>query len=864
VELDLGHGRFPGDVVQTNRYFPNDPRADSPSLLFETVDEDVNGNGELDPGEDTDGDGVLDVANLLPGGTDPRHDLMEFYDRETDTLILRPVMPLREETRYAVVLTSRLRGADGERVRSPWQYVNHTRQTDALWPALEALADVDLSVEDVDFAWVFTTGRVTGDLVDVRRGLDGEGPFANLGNTFPAAVWQADVVHDIDGVDNVYALPVEQLVNVLMLADLLPGDAEDVIGPGFALSSHVAGGVFTTPNLLVDLDDDGRDTSEEWWRLDAMTGEMEVEAELVHFTCVVPRADEDHPQPFPVVIYGHGYGSSRFDVFTLAWATARVGIAACAPDYPSHGPTVDPEDMEQLEPILDQAGLLPFLRHLEQSRYRDLDNDGVADSGADQWTADSFHTRDQVRQGALDMIQMRRALANCGTTTMGTDVDGDGEPELSCDWDGDGTPDIGGPDVDYFFMGGSLGGIVTSVAAAVEPEIEASIPIVAGGGLTDISMRSNLGGATEAVMGRIMTPLVLGTPGDDGLAISLYSVHGFVDMRDTPVATLSAVPANGRVRVENLTNGEVREGILDGDGRFRVAIPADALDAAEKREAAGIPETGPEDDRAYGIPDNEGLGDRLRITVWDADDEVVAEIEHFEAESTFEGVTVDDGSPLVALSSGLGHVRGTPNLRRVVQSLAMITEPGDPIAYAPHWNDEPFPELFDGPLNVLQVNTPGDEVVMINAGIALARAAGFVERHEVDPRYGMTADDWLIARRVVHGLEEFGPYTDVNGDPALFDADDLDDGTDGTGAPSELPYRAEVATDRGVSGLRLPYIRINGSHGPRDPDPGADFDMSTFMFNQIGHYLWTRGTVVSDDPCLARNDCDHLRPAPED
>ncbi len=865
VELDLGHGRFPADVVQTDRYFPNDPRADSPSVLYETVDEDVNGNGELDPGEDTDGDGVLDVANLWPGGSDPRQDLMEWYDRETDTLILRPVVPLREETRYAVVLTSRLRGADGERVRSPWAHVNHTRQTDALWPVLEALADVDLTVDDVDFAWVFTTARVTGDLVDLRRGLDGQGPFPNLGNTFPAGVWRASEVHDIDGVDNVYALPVDRLLEVLLLAGLLPESAREVMEPGYALSSHVVGGVITTPFLLADRDDDGRDTSEEWWDLDPVTGEVHAEAQLLNFTCVVPRADADHTQPFPVAIWGHGYGSSRFDMFNLAWATSRVGIATCAADYPGHGLALNPSDLEEYGPLLEQAGLLTFLEHLEDSRARDLDNDGTADSGADQWTADSFHTRDQVRQGALDMIQLRRALARCGTTTMGTDVDGDGVAELSCDWDGDGAPDLGGPDADIFFSGGSLGGIVTSVALAVEPEVVASAPIAGGGGLTDISLRSNLGGATEAVFGRMMTPLILGTPVDGGgLVISQYGVSGFVEMRDVPIATLSTVPAGGRVRVENLDNGEIRDGILDADGRFRVAIPADALDAAEKRAAAGIPETGPDEDRAYGVPDNEGLGDRLRITVWDADDEVVADLERFEAESTFEGVTVDDGSPLVALSSGLGLVRGTPRLRRVVQSLAMITEPGDPIAYAPHWIDDPFPDLFDGPANVLQVNTVGDEVVMINAGIALARAAGLVDRHEIDPRYGMTADDWLIARRVVHGLEEYGPYTDVDGEHALFDADDLDDGTDGTGAPSELPYRATITTNSGTSALRLPYVDTRGSHGPHEPDLEAEFDMSTFLFNQVAHYLSVRGAEVSDDPCLARNDCDHLRPVPED
>ena len=40
-------------------------------------------------------------------------------------------------------------------------------------------------------------------------------------------------------------------------------------------------------------------------------------------------------------------------------------------------------------------------------------------------------------------------------------------------------------------------------------------------------------------------------------------------------------------------------------------------------------------------------------------------------------------------------------------------------------------------------------------------------------RYGMTIDQWLIDRQVVRGTEEFGPYTCADGNPCLFDADDL-------------------------------------------------------------------------------------------
>ena len=179
VELDVGHGRFPADTWDSGRYLPNDTRAEHPSVVFDTVDEDKDGDGVLDWGEDTDNDGVLDVANVYPVGGDPWEDLLTWYERNTNTLIARPVVPLAEETTYAVVLTTRLLGEGGEPVRSPWEYVHHLRQTDALYPLWDAMPELGLSMEHVAFAWTFTTGRITTDLVDIRRGLDGEGPFAS-------------------------------------------------------------------------------------------------------------------------------------------------------------------------------------------------------------------------------------------------------------------------------------------------------------------------------------------------------------------------------------------------------------------------------------------------------------------------------------------------------------------------------------------------------------------------------------------------------------------------------------------------------------------------------------------------------------
>ena len=149
--------------------------------------------------------------------------------------------------------------------------------------------------------------------------------------------------------------------------------------------------------------------------------------------------------------------------------------------------------------------------------------------------------------------------------------------------------------------------------------------------------------------------------------------------------------------------------------------------------------------------------------------------------------------------------------------VAMVIEPGDPISYAPHYMLDPFPELGGQPTNVMLVPTPGDMVVSVNSEISLARAAGFIERKEIDPRYGMTVDQWLIDTQVVRGLEEFGPWTNNAGEPILFDPDDLDNGTNMYDEPSDEPLRATYETSAGVSGMRIPYVNPRGSHGFTTP-----------------------------------------------
>ncbi|RME20400.1 MAG: hypothetical protein D6798_20555 [Deltaproteobacteria bacterium] len=864
VALDVGHGRYPLDVPNPARYFPNDSRDESPTLVFDTVDEDINGNGVLDWGEDTDNDGVLDKPNVYPEGGDPREDLLTWYEKQTNTLIVRPAVPLRERTTYAVVLTERLTDAAGNPVRSPWDFVHHLRQAEALAPLPDALAGLGLGIDDVAFAWTFTTGDVTGELVAVRRGMKGEGPFADIAARYPAHIGEAAKLHEMEGNDETWRLPMPVLIDTITSLGLFDDESTGPLKDNYtAFADSVVGGAFVTPNFFSDLDAGPApwpevDDSDDLWLMNTVDGTWSARGERVAFTCSLPK---DVPQPAPVVTFGHGYGSSRFDFLGFAWAFNRVGMAACAFDYPGHGPTVKPDDEVIIEALLSSLGLLPFYDHLKDSRYRDLDNDGDKDSGGDQWTADAFHTRDMVRQAAVDHAQFIDALRDCGHGEMTLP---DGSTAMSCDWNGDGVPDIGGADNDYFLLGGSLGGINVAVATAIIDEVQASVPVVAGGGLLDVAFRTEIGGAVEAMHGRLMSPLILGYPQDDGSLLITQMVNSVTDMVELPLATVARYPAGGRIEVENLNTGEIREGLVPDDGRFRVGIAADAASAWEKMQLAGIPVDGPVEGQRYPIDDTTLIGDPLVIRLYTADGELVDTIDSFESDVVFQGVTYPAGAPIVAGAEGLGHVRGSPEMRRIGFVFSAILEPGDPIAYGPHLIEEPFEALSGEPRNVLFMPSPGDTIVSVNTEIALPRAAGLLEMEETDDRYGMTVDQFLIDRQVVRGLEEFGPYTCADGSPCLFDADDLDNGTDDFGAPSDEPLRVTMATSSGVSGMRLPYTEPTGSHGFSTPDPSRSFDISTFAALQGATYFLDRGQRIVDDPCLEDGSCSWLPQLPGD
>jgi dienelactone hydrolase len=913
VPIDLGEGNYPV-VLEKLDYYKNDPRGWLNSLMFEETNEDLDGDGVLDPGgdadgdgvlgpgewpEDTDADGVLDVANYLPGKSPAVDDLagradalMTFYERETHTVIARPLVPLRERTTYAVVVTRRLLDASGKPVGSPFPFINHEGQTQALRGLPDYLPQ-GLGLEDIAFTFSFTTQSVEAEWIAVRDGLYGHGVQGHLGTEFPAELNQLLTAIDADqGAQNPYILPMQQLAPLLgpLLSEVV---GTDTSGKTFELLSATADyvdyttqGSFLSPQLFSRTDASGAllPYDDQSWPPDLARVPAKAVAETVYYSLYVPRKEisaRGEGKPAPVVILGHGYTSSRFESLNWAPYLAKFGIATIAIDCPSHGSVASEAEKEQAYQILGIFGLGAYIEASLLSRAFDQNADGAADTGADFWTSHLFHTRDMVRQCTLDTMQLIRIIRSFDGKRLGpADVDGDGDIDLAGDFDGDGAIDIGG-DALIGLTGSSLGGMTSSMLAALEPEVQAAAPNCGGGGLTDVANRSTQGGVREAVQLRLMAPIYVGTIDAAGALVLETIVSNLNGAQEIKLATANGVKPGDTVRVENLSAGEVGCAFVSQTGTFRTAVRSD-------------------------------LGDRTRVALYrgpvlvpgtecgvKAGEVPYLAIDEFGESIDFQGERHFPGEPLVALAAGLAVRRGTPEFRRLLSLGQLVLDPADPAVVARHLSSEPLVYPGTGQAtgtHTLIVTTVGDMNVPANAGVSQGRAAGFIDYLKADPRYGKPPNQVLLDTRMVEAVHSLGRYQDKDGNPVHIDVENFSAGTDyyaAHGIPRLDPPLRLTGEDPlcdlgpeacGFSGSLFPYALDTGKHDVPLPgewtqaarneckttcttdcaacDELETFDMGLFMYGVTARYLGSGGKTLDFDPCNAFDTCPDVPPPP--
>jgi hypothetical protein len=874
VPLDMGDGNFVYTARNRDGYYPNDPRGGQSNLMFETVNEDINRNGRLDPGEDTNFDGVLNRAAVFPAGGTPEDNLSSYWEPDTRTLILRPLVPLEERSRYAVVLTDRLRGINGASVRSPYPTIAHPSQATALEAldatlrgprahfygglAYRARANESPSSR-VTFAWSFTTQTTVSDLLDVRRGLYGEGPFGaqlraitpelrplRLNEGSGCSPDQSQRPYIIRGA------ALGQLVEVLAESLGVGEENRQLLRNQYRYVDYVAVGSYRVP---YPMGDPAANDPAARWSINSRTGTIEhLGTDTVQFTLVVPKPNAGRRAPFPVAFMGHGYTGNFVDALGFGPFMAAHGIAMMGINAPGHGLVLDGATRAVLPLVLRGMCNGGLAAGLTTSRARDLNGDGIADSGGDFWTAYVFHTRDNVRQHALDHMQLIRALRGFdGASRAGIDLNNNGndQDDLAGDFNGDGTPDIGGPNAPFYTMGGSLGGIMSMVLGSADASVRVAAPVAGGGGLADVGIRSTQGGVKEAVVLRMMGPLVMSLPAGDypprssatrtscraGQATLRFIVPDLNDTGElefacaTLVAPAESPTAEGTapqlapgddVVVTNLATRERRCARAGADGRFRIGIPSDegaSLHVAIYRGAA-VTDYGDCTVRADAVA--RSIVSTMQVYEGDCD----RHCGHIPPEARRDAPGVrrwlrPAGGALLPLRSpaeGLGLRRQTPEIRRFMLLAQAALDASDPISFAPLYALRRPADHAEH--SVLVINTVGDQAVPINTGNAFARAAGALpflspmvgQRYPeladyatptvLFERYMRTPNRVLIDRGVLEGIAAAGRFPSNGRTDILFDVDDLDEGMQGFGEQVLRPplrlvrrgVRAEVGT----------------------------------------------------------------------
>jgi hypothetical protein len=878
VPLDMGEGNFPL-TLERRDYFPNDVHNVSQQLVFEEFEEDRNGNGALDLGEDLDMDGVLDHPNYRHPDSNP-FDVMSFYERETNTLIMKPVMPMRENTTYAAVITRRLLDEDGRPVRSPFEYINHTAQTKQLEPLQGCLGKYNLGLEDIAFTWPFTTQSISRDFKVVRDGLYGQGVMQRLAAAYPADVKNLLNVRlpNAGGTNvNVKIVPgdyfwktAKDLIITQAGGKVSPADQQAIDAHKF-IDFHVVF-TFESPQLFPrcatpegqDAECPSKDKPEndanvvlplekQTWKLDPVSGEAFTRSETVTVWLTVPK---NRKGPAPLVILGHGYTGTKLDPLFYGGFFARHGLASIGMENVSHGIGLPAADKEVAKALFKAPGLEPFFNALiDNHRATDQDGDGVADSGADFWTSLIFHTRDVVRQTAVDYMQLIRILRSFDGQKKWGDSHKANKDGLAGDFDGDGVIDVGGS-ASLNISGGSLGGIMSVMMGGLEPALDVAIPVSGGAGLADIGVRSVQGGVGEAVNLRMMGPLLITLKNTEGTLDLWQYVPNMNKLGKAMLAPLPLTPNEGDTAVvKNLRSGEYRCGRVMAGGLLRVAVSSDEKDPLLFEVYPGaLP---PQELQGCRIPEEAQPSIRIDTLGYDV---------------TFQAKLHPKGEALTALQTGFGLRRNSAEIRRFMGLAQMAVDRGDPVNYAPNFEQRllKYGTGEEVHTRVLVFNTIGDMNVPVATGAAIARAAGFIELRAKDPRYGKTQNRVLIDTGTLEAVERTGRWQNSKGQNVHMD---LEHFSAITGADDKFdvprlspPLRLVKPSTRvgGKTGALFPMVVPTGRHGFDTPDPAQPFDLGSLILNVTGRYVSTGGRDLDFEPCHVNSSCAWIPVIPPD
>jgi pimeloyl-ACP methyl ester carboxylesterase len=357
------------------------------------------------------------------------------FDPVTNTVYGKPASVLDQGKRYAVIVTGVVTDRAGVPVAADPAFQACLKATDAYCSALAA-AVAPLSLPVVGGS-MFTTMSATGWLEAARTLVANTPPGTALltpQSTFPISTLATFVLHEQTGANPTRFTDLALPITASLLAGL----------------DRITIGSFQSPNYL---------QSDQT----IAAGPSPLATNTIYFNALLPAANKKPAAGYPVVIFGHGFGDSRWGGPTAVSPTlANNGFAVIAINAVGHGfgplSTVSFTDKTEKTVTVPAGG-----------RGVDVNGNGSIDSeeGCALVAPVAIGLRDCFRQTVVDLMQLAHAIRT------GIDLDGDGTPDLDASR--------------IYYAGESLGAMYGTVFTAVEPTVRAAMLNVGGGSTVDIA-----------------------------------------------------------------------------------------------------------------------------------------------------------------------------------------------------------------------------------------------------------------------------------------------------------------------------------------------------------------------------------------
>src|SRR5581483_2538223 len=312
------------------------------------------------------------------------------YDPSTNTVYAKPFAALDQHRRYALVITDAVLDSSGAAVTADPAFQSCLQGASPYCASLAAAVNSiapSVAPRKIVAATVFTTLSATAWLEHARAVLPYVPPVVMMAlpqSSFQIANLSGIVLHEQVGANPVKFSDISLPITPALLSGLGSVVMGSYFSPNFLGGDQSIAPAPTLPGLAVP-----------------------PSVNQVGFNALLP--DSTKPAAgYPVVIFGHGFGDSRFGGPTAVAPTlARAGFAVVAIDAVGHG--FGPQSTVT---FVDNAGNSTTVNAL--GRSIDLNNDGVIESneGCALTTPIAYGTRDCFRQTVVDLMQLVRIIKN--------------------------------------------------------------------------------------------------------------------------------------------------------------------------------------------------------------------------------------------------------------------------------------------------------------------------------------------------------------------------------------------------------------------------------------------------------------------